>query len=127
MSRKRTNLDTAEAEYLYANVLVEFSKYESFQDLAIPERNNLVDKVCTDVIRKSCKNEEHIEAVTQEIFSYKLTVEEEKQFYSSSVYTTGLEKPEQFDLLLNNRYKSRIGKLVKEYLRKFKRRTNGTP
>ncbi len=112
MSRKRTNLDTAEAEYLYANVLVEFSKYESFQDLAIPERNNLVDKVCTDVIRKSCKNEEHIEAVSQEILSYRLSKEDEIKFYSNSQFTKGLEKPENFDALLKKKYLNLIDKLV---------------
>ena len=113
MSRKRTNLDTAEAEYLYANVLVEFNKYDSFQELSIPERNDLVDKICIDVITKSCKNEEHIEAVSQEILSYRLSKEDEVKFYSNTQYTSGLEKPENFDALLKKRYFAFLGKLVK--------------
>ena len=44
MNRKRTNLDRAEADYLYANVLLEFNKYNSFQTLSIPERNDLISK-----------------------------------------------------------------------------------
>jgi len=43
MNRKRTNLDTSEAEFLYAHSLVEFNKHKKFQELSIPERNNLVD------------------------------------------------------------------------------------
>ncbi len=110
MSRKKTNLDTLEAEYLYANVLVEYSKYESFQELSILERNNWVDKVCADVVRKSCKNEEHVEAITQEILSYKLSKEE--IFYGIDVYTSGLEKPESFNKLLEKRYNNKIVELV---------------
>ena len=112
MSRKRTNLDTAEAEYLYANTLVEFSKYKSFQKLSIPERNNLVDNICIAAIKKSCRNEEHIEAVTQEITSYSLTKDDEIEFYSNAKYTKGLEKPENFQLLLEKKYLPLICNLV---------------
>jgi len=112
MSRKRTNLDTAEAEFLYANTLVEFSKYKSFQELSIPERNILVDNVCIEVIEKSCRNVEHIEAVTQEITSYSLTKDEEIKFYSNAQYTKGLEKPENFQPLLEKKYLALICSLV---------------
>ena len=115
MSRKRTNLDTAEAEYLYANVLVEFNNYDLFQGLSIPERNDLIDKVCIDVIKQSCKNEDHIEAVSQEILSYRLSKEDEIKFYSNSQFTDGLEKPENFNVLLKKKYLDLICKLVREF------------
>ncbi len=113
MSRKRTNLDTAEAEYLYANVLLEFNKYESFQTLSIPERNGLIDKVCIATLEQSCKNEEHVEAVTQEILSYRLSKEDEVKFYSDTKYTKGLEKPENFNALLKKRHLDLLCNLVK--------------
>lgn len=112
MGRKRTNLDTTEAEYLYANVLVEFNKYDSFEGLSIPERNDLIDKVCTDVIKEACKNKEHVEAVTQEILAYKLSKEEEERFYSPEVYTSGVEKQENFEKILGNRYQEKIVEFV---------------
>jgi hypothetical protein len=34
--KKETNLDTAEAEFLYANTLVELNKDKDFQKLSIP-------------------------------------------------------------------------------------------
>jgi len=114
MSRKRTNLDTAEAEYLYANVLVEFSKSELFQKLSIPERNNLVDEVAIEVVKKSCKNSDHIQAITDEILAYKLFGDDEKEFYSSLNYVTGLEKPANFNELLKVKYERLITEIVKE-------------
>ena len=114
MSRKRTNLDTAEAEYLYANVLLEFNKFEIFKTLSIPKRNDLIDKVCIDAIKQTCKNEEHIEAVSQEIISYRLSKEDEVKFYSDAQYTSGLEKPEQYDARLKKKYLNLITLLVEE-------------
>jgi hypothetical protein len=113
MSRKRTNLDTAEAEFLYANVLVELNKKEAFQKLSIPERNNLVDKVAINVIKKSCKDAEHIQAISEEIVAYKLSGKEEAEFYSKSNYVTGLEKPANFNELLKTRYANFIKEEVK--------------
>ena len=112
MERKRTNLDTAEAEFLYANSLVEFNKYENFQKLSIPERNNLVDEVCLEALRKSCKDDNHIDAVSKEILSYKLTKEEEHKYYSSDKYVKGLERPENFDEMLKVKYVNLISNII---------------
>ena len=114
MSRKRTNLDRAEADYLYATTLLEFNKYEQLQNLSIPERNSLIDKICIDAITQSCKNDKHIEAISQEILSYRLSKEDEIKFYSSSQYTTGLEKPENFNELLKKKYINLISEFISE-------------
>jgi len=114
MSRKRTNLDRAEADYLYAATLLEFSRNNLFQDLSIPERNSLIDKVCIDAATQSCKNKDHIDAVMQEILSYRLSKEDEVKFYDVSQYTDGLEKPENFNELLKKKYLNLISEFVSE-------------
>ena len=116
MNRKRTNLDSAEADFLYSNTLVEFNKYDSFKDLIIPERNNLIDEICVKSINQTCRNKEHIEAVTQEVLAYRLSKEEEMKFYDISQYTSGFEKQENFNELLKKKYINLISELVSEVL-----------
>lgn len=116
MSRKRTNLDSAEAEFLYSNTLLEFNKYDSFKDLIIPERKNLIDEICVKSIIQTCRNKEHIEAATQEVLAYRLSKEKEMKFYDISQYTSGSEKAENFNELLKKKYINLISELVSEVL-----------
>ncbi len=88
------------------------NKYESFQKLSIPERNNLVDEVCLEALRKSCKDDKHINAVSKEILSYKFTKEEEDKYYGSDEYVKGLERPENFDEMLKVKYLNLISNIV---------------
>ena len=116
MKRKRTNLDKAEAEYLYANVLLEFSKYDTFKDLSILEKNNIIDQVSLNAVKQAHSDEDDIEAVTQEILSYKLTDEELKDFYSADKYISDVEKPSDYNLMLEKRYSGIIKRLVADVI-----------
>ncbi len=109
MKRKRTNLDTAEANYLYAQVLVEFNSYEKFKNLSIPERNNLIDEVCAKVIDEANKQKQDREAIKFELNSYKLSEEEKKKFYDESFYQKDLIKPDNF----NDKMKEKYFELIK--------------
>ena len=76
--RKRTNLDTAEANYIYAKVLIALNKTEKFANLSLPERNKVIDDISAKIIKKA-NDEEDAEAILFELKSYKMTDEERKK------------------------------------------------
>ncbi|GEM_PF-2183544 len=117
MSRKRTNLDTSEANFVYVHVLLELNKFEEFNKLFITERNKLTDEICLSVIDKANKNEDDKEALKFELLSYKLSDEEKKKYYNPGNYIDNLPKPENFNKLLEEKYLGIIKETVKE---KFK-------
>jgi hypothetical protein len=115
MKRKRNNLDTAESNFLYAQVLVELNKNEKFKNLSILERNNLIDEVCLKCIDIANKNNTDKEALKFEIKSYKLSDEEKKKFYSDEVYENNLAKPEDF----NDKMKIKYAEIIKNTIKEF--------
>lgn len=114
--RKRNNLDVAEANFLYAQVLVELSKNEGFVSLSILKRNSLIDEVCIKCINIANMNSEDKEALNFEIKSYKLSIDEKEEFYSDEVYENSLLKPENFNDKMKHKYAIIIKKITKEYL-----------
>ena len=114
MQRKRNNLDTAEANFLYAHVLIELNKYDKFRNLSILERNNIIDDICLKCIDIANKDEDTKEALKLEIKSYKLSEEEKKNFYNESVYENSLPKPVNFTAVMKNKYEDVIKRSVKE-------------
>ena len=101
--RKRTNLDTSEANFLYAKVLLRFNKNEKLKDLPIPIKNKLIDEVCEKIIEKTNENPEDAEALKFEVTAYKLSDEEREKSFSTDVYER-VEKPEGFNDYLKNKY-----------------------
>ncbi len=116
MKRKRTNLDTSEANYIYAHVLLELNKHDKFNKLFITERNKLIDEICLEVIENANKNEDDKEALKFEILAYKLSEEERKKSLLPSVYRSDLEKPEDFNERMNKKYDEIIKQIVRERL-----------
>ncbi len=105
--RKRNNLDTSEANYLYAKVLLLFNRREKLKDLPIPVKNKLIDEVCEKVIERANKNKEDVEALKFEVKAYKLSDEERKRSLSDDVYEI-LEKPKGFNEKLREKYETII-------------------
>ncbi len=116
MKRKRTNLDTSEANYIYAHVLLELNKHDEFNKLFITERNKLIDEICLEVIENANKNEDDKEALKFEILAYKLSEEERKKSLLPSVYKNDLEKPEDFNEQMKEKYDKMIKHIVRERL-----------
>ncbi len=120
MKRKRTNLDTSEANYIYAHVLLELNKYDEFKNIFVTERNKLIDEICLEVIDKANTDEDDKEALKFEILAYKLPEEERKKSLQPSRYIDGLKKPENFNEKMREKYDRTIKKLVEN---KFKTQT----
>jgi len=116
LKRKRNNLDKAEAEFLYANVLTECNKYKVFENLSVTEKNNLIDKICLSAIKEVHTDKDNIEALSQEILSYKLREDELKKFYAPDIYDSEINKPENFNSLLAKQYTDVIKDFVKKEL-----------
>lgn len=112
MSRKRTNLDTSEANYIYAHVLLELNKYEKFKDLFLTERNKLVDEICLEVIEMANNNKDDKEALKFEILAYKLQEKEKKEKLLPSYYINNIVKPKNFNDLMKTKYEKVIKQLV---------------
>ena len=114
MKRKRNNLDTAEANFLYAHVLIELNKYDKFRNLSILERNNIIDGICLKCIDTANNDDDTKEVLKLEIKSYKLSEEEKKNFYNESVYENSLPKPVNFIAGMKNKYEDVIKKIIKD-------------
>jgi len=117
MSRKRTNLDTSEANYIYAHVLLELNKYGKFKDLFVTERNKLVDEICLEVIEMANNNEDDKEALKFEILAYKLQEKEKKEKLLSSYYINNIVKPKNFNDLMKTKYEKVIKQLVEKKMK----------
>ncbi len=116
MKRKRTNLDTSEANFVYVHVLLELNKHEEFSKLFITERNKLTDEICLEVIDKANNDEEDREALKFEILSYKLPEKEKERYYNSDNYKKDVPKPENFNEFLSRKYIALIKETVREKL-----------
>ncbi len=109
--RKRNNLDTSEANYLYAAVLLRFNKNEKLKDLPIPVKNKLIDETCERCIERANPNKDDAEAIKFEVKAYKLTDEERAASLSEENYEI-LEKPKNFNRMLKEKYASIIDEEV---------------
>ncbi len=114
MKRKRTKLDTIEANFIYAKVLVSLGKFKGFSELPIPTRNSLIDSACEEIIEAANSSEEDIEALKFEIKSYKLTDEEKTEFYGPAQYDETVKKPENFNQNLKEKYSGLIREITKK-------------
>jgi len=117
MNRKRTNLDTSEANYIYAHVLLELNKYQKFNDLFVTERNKLVDEICLEVIEKANKNEDDKDALKFEVLAYKLSEKEKKEKRIPLHHINNLVKPKNFNGLMKIKYEEIIKEIVSERIR----------
>lgn len=97
MERKRNNLDTIEANFIYSRVLLETNKLKDFSNLFITERNKIIDEICLQVISSENSLEVDVEALKLEVLSYKLDDTEKEKFYSSKNYVNDLLEPENFN------------------------------
>jgi len=120
MKRKRNNLDTAEANYLYAQVLVGLNKYVKFKNLSIPERNNFIDDICFKCIDNVSIDDDTKEALKFEIKSYRLSENEKKKYYDNSMYENNLTKPDDFNERMKIKYKDVIDKNIKRFMKSQK-------
>jgi hypothetical protein len=120
LSRKRTKLDTIEANYIYAKVLLAFNKLKGFSDLPIPVRNSLIDSACEEIIERANDSEENIEALKSEIYSYRLNDDEKEKFYSPEFYDAEIEKPKNFNSLLKEKYSDLISQTVSKKEKKIR-------
>ncbi len=116
--RKRTSLDTSEANFIYAKVLLAFNKNEKLKDLPIPVKNKLIDEACENIINKANDNTDDIEALLFEIKSYRLSDEEKEKAYSNDVYEK-LEKPKGFNELLKQKYSGFIEREIERMIEKL--------
>jgi hypothetical protein len=123
--RKRTNLDTSEANYLYASVLLKFNKNEKLRDLPIIVKNKLIDEVCERCIEQANENPDDIEALKFEVKAYKLTEEEREKSLSKEVYEIH-EKPAGFNEKLKEKYSSIIEEEIEKIVEKLSA-TNNNP
>ncbi len=112
--RKRTKLDTIEANYIYAKVLLAFNKINGFSDLSIPERNSLIDSACEEIIERANSAEEDINALKLELNSYRLNDEEKREFYNPELYESTVEKPKNFNEKLKKKYSKLINEIVSQ-------------
>jgi hypothetical protein len=112
--RKRTNLDTAEANYIYAKVLIALNKTEKFANLSLPERNKVIDDISAKIIKKA-NDEEDAEAILFELKSYKMTDEERKKTLLPEVYTADLPKPKGFNRILKEKYEQIIAEEIERF------------
>ncbi len=105
--RKRNNLDTSEANYLYAAILLRFNKNEKLRDLPIPVKNRLIDEIAARCIERANADKEDVEAIKFEISAYKLSDEEREKSLAKDVYEI-LPKPKGFNQKLKEKYASII-------------------
>jgi len=116
VERKRNNLDTAEANFIYSRVLIETNKLKNFSNLFITERNKIIDKICVQVISSENKSSNDVEALKFEVLSYKLNNQEKEKFYSSNNYEKDLIEPENFNDILSNKYDSAINIFIDDII-----------
>ncbi len=109
--RKRNNLDTAEANYVYAKLLLGLNKTEVFEKLSLPERNGIIDKLSAEIIKKT-NSPEDAEAILFEVTAYKLPDEERKKTLAPDVYDANVPKPKGFNKKLKDKYDEEIKKAI---------------
>ena len=116
MERKRNNLDTTEANFIYSRVFIETNKLKEFPNLFITERNKKIDEICLQVISSENSLEDDVEALKFEALSYKLNDQEKEKFYSSKNYEKDLLEPENFNKILSNKYDSIIKRIIEDII-----------
>lgn len=112
MRKKRNNLDTFEANYIYSRVILGIGKVKKFNDLYIGKKNNLIDEICLEVIKQTSKSTDDLEDLMFEITAYKL--ENKEKYYTSSQYDKNVKKPNDFYDKLNIKYDLLIKRIIKE-------------
>ncbi len=112
--RKRNNLDTAEANFIYAKLLIGLNKSQKFQLLSLPARNKLIDELSSKVI-KSKNSPEDAEAILFEITAYKMPDEERAKTLTPELYDANVPKPKGFNRLLKEKYEDEIKKVIEEF------------
>ncbi len=112
--RKRTSLDTSEANFLFTKILLKINRDERLKNLPIPVKNHLIDDVGLACIKSVHSNKEDVEAIYFEFTSYRLSDEERKISLSSEQYMK-IEKPKGY----NENLKSLYSKIIDEKLNEF--------
>jgi hypothetical protein len=112
--RKRNRLDTAEANYVYAKLLIGLNKTKRFETLSLPERNKTIDDLSGKIIRKT-NSPEDAEAILFEITAYKMTDEERQKTLAPDVYDANFPKPKGFNQKLKEKYDEEIKRMIEEF------------
>ncbi len=112
--RKRNNLDTAEANYIYAKLLIGLNKTKRFEKLSLPERNKAIDDLSAEII-KSKNSPQDAEAILFEITAYKMLDEERQKTLAPDVYDANVPKPHGFNQKLKEKYDEEIKKMIEEF------------
>jgi len=114
MKRKRNNIDTLEANFIFSRVLIELNKYERFANIFVTERNKITDEICLKVINLLDKIEDNKEALKFELLAYKLNDSEKEKYYNSKNYENNVIKMHNLNSYLSKIYDKPIKKLVAE-------------
>ncbi len=112
--RKRNNLDTAEANYIYAKLLIGLNKTKRFEELSLPERNKTIDELSAKIIKENNPPED-AEAILFEITAYKMTDEERAKTLTPDVYDNDVPKPKGFNSILKSKYEEAIKKAIENF------------
>jgi len=119
VKRKRNNLDTLEANFIYSRVLLGTNKFNEFSDIFITERNKIIDEICLQVISTENDLEDDVEALKFEVLSYKLNDIEKEKFYSSNTYEKNLMKHENLNKNLSKKYDEIIKEMISKKINSF--------
>ncbi len=118
--RKRNSLDTSEADFIFAGILLVMNRDNNLMNLPIPLKNQLIDAAGLNAIKKVHPNEEDVEAIYFEFTSYKLSNEEREKSLQNTVYSK-IEKPKGFIERLREKYSGVIEQAVREEYEKINR------
>jgi hypothetical protein len=117
--RKRTSLDTTEANFVFTKILLKINRDERLKNLPIPVKNKLIDEVGLASIKEVHSNDEDVEAIYFEFTSYKLPDEERAKSLSPEVYIKK-ERPKGYNEYLKTLYSDIIDKKLSEFGSKLK-------
>lgn len=117
MSRKRNNLDTLEADFIYSQLLLRLSKQKDFDQKFVLEKNKLLDELSAKAVDMVHQNEDDREAVKFELRAYKMSDEEREKSLQSDDYINNLEKPANFTDDLKNKYFPVFDEILQEFER----------
>ncbi len=112
----RNSLQTSEANYIYANVLVKLNKNSNFVNLSLPEKNSIIEMISKSIVSEKNQDPNIVEALLFEMLSFRLSDEEKQIAYNEKNYLVK-EKPQGFNKSLIEKYQETITKKVNQYLK----------
>jgi hypothetical protein len=111
----RNTLQTSEANYVYANVLVKLNKNQNFANLSLPEKNSIIEMISKSIVSSINQDHNIVEALVFEMLSFRLSEEEQQIAYNENNYLV-IDKPQSFNKSLIDKYHETITEKVNQYI-----------